>query len=128
MFFVNLTPYDYGALIFYTLNASLLMSLVGIITGVWAEKFDHLQTVVNFVILPLSFLSGTFYSIKQLPEFFYIVSQYNPFFYMIDGMRYGFTGYADGDIIKGAVFLVVLNIMLWLTTHQILARGWRLKN
>ena len=127
-FFVDLVPVHLPFIIFHTIGASLMMSLLGIITGIWAEKFDHLQTVINFVILPLSFLSGTFYSVAQLPDLVYQLSKYNPFFYMIDGMRYGFTGYADGNITTGIYVILGLNAVLWVICHAILKRGWRLKN
>ena len=68
----------------------LYLEVLGFITGLWAEKFDHTATVTNFIITPLSFLSGVFYSIDKLPEFFQKISHINPFFYMIDGFRYGF--------------------------------------
>ena len=84
-------------LVFGFLSAFILGSL-GFITGLWAEKFDHTATITNFVITPLSFLSGVFYSINNLPEFFRIISHINPFFYMIDGFRYGFLGQSDGSI------------------------------
>ena len=128
MFFIDMTPHNIPLLIFYTIGAGMMMSLLGTISGIWAEKFDHLQSIINFIILPLSFLSGTFYSVKQLPENVHWISQYNPFFYMIDGMRYGFTGYADGNIITGMIVITALNIILWLMTHYILRYGWRLKN
>ncbi len=127
-FFVNLMPLYLPIIIFHTIGAALMMSLLGIITGIWAEKFDHLQSVINFIIVPLSFLSGTFYSVAQLPDIVYQISQYNPFFYMIDGMRYGFTGYADSDIFTGIYVVIGLNLVLWLICHAILKRGWRLKN
>ena len=80
--------------VFGFLGAFILGSL-GFITGLWAEKFDHTATVTNFVITPLSFLSGVFYSIDKLPQFFQTISHINPFFYMIDGFRYGFFGQSD---------------------------------
>ena len=86
--------------IFGFLSAFILGSL-GFITGLWAEKFDHTATVTNFVITPLSFLSGVFYSIDKLPNFFQTISHINPFFYMIDGFRYGFLGKSDGSISIG---------------------------
>ena len=89
---------NYLLLVIFTLLSSFILGNIGIIAGLWAEKFDHMATVTNFVIVPLSFLSGTFYSIDRLPEFLQIVSKANPFFYMIDGFRYSFIGQADGSI------------------------------
>ncbi len=127
-FFVDLTPVAPAYIVFHALSAALSLSLLGIITGIWAEKFDHLQSITNFVIVPLSFLSGTFYSVSRLPEMARRVSEYNPFFYMIDGFRFGFTGHAEGDLAAGLWLGVGLNVGLWVICHRILRSGWRLKN
>ena len=94
---------------------------------IWAEKFDHIA-VVTFFITPLTFLSGTFYSVTVLPEPFETLSHYNPFFYMIDGFRYGFTGHADGNVLIGAGVVLVINVVLMTTCYLILKSGWRLKS
>ena len=113
--------------LYYGLSASLLMSLVGILGGIWAEKFDHLATVTNFVIMPLSFLSGTFYSIEKLPGIWQTISHYNPFFYAIDGLRYAFIDRADGPVVAGMLVMLALNIALWFACYMVFRRGWRLK-
>ena len=125
--FVSLSIYSLAAAVFYAAIASALMSLIGLLGGIWAEKFDHLATVTNFVITPLAFLSGTFYSVQQLPDFAFWVTQYNPFFYMIDGFRYALTGHAEGSLIVGAGLLTGLTFILAIITHVVLARGYRLK-
>ena len=102
---------NYLLLVIFTLLSSFILGNIGIIAGLWAEKFDHMATVTNFVIVPLSFLSGTFYSIDRLPEFLQIVSKANPFFYMIDGFRYSFIGQADGSITIGLVYLTILSVV-----------------
>ena len=102
---------NYLLLVIFTLLSSFILGNIGIIAGLWAEKFDHMATVTNFVIVPLSFLSGTFYSIDRLPEFLQIVSKANPFFYMIDGFRYSFIGQADGSITVGLVYLTILSVV-----------------
>ena len=126
-FFVPFVIHNVAALIFYAFSAALLLSLIGLVGGIWAEKFDHLATITNFVITPLSFLSGTFYSVKQLPEIVQIITQYNPFFYMIDGLRFALTGHAEGSILAGVLMLSGLNIFFWCLCHYLLVRGWRLK-
>ena len=113
--------------LYYTLSGSLMLALLGLLGGLWAEKFDQMATVTNFVITPLSFLSGTFYSIAQLPGPFLIAAHLNPFFYLIDGLRFGFTGHADGSIVIGALAVAAVNFGLWLLAHALLARGYRLK-
>lgn len=126
--FVSMSIYSLPAAIFYAAIASALMSLVGLLGGIWAEKFDHLATVTNFVITPLAFLSGTFYSVQQLPDFAFWVTQYNPFFYMIDGFRYALTGHAEGSLLFGVSLLTGLTLILAIAAHVVLARGYRLKS
>ncbi|MBY0407203.1 MAG: ABC transporter permease, partial [Rickettsiales bacterium] len=89
----------------YVVLASVMLALLGVLTAVWAQSFDQLSAVTNYIITPLAFLSGTFYSIKQLPEFWYHVCHFNPFFYMIDGFRYAIIGYSDGNIGLGVAVL-----------------------
>ena len=114
-------------LVYFSLAASLMLSLAGVAAGVWADKFDHMATITNFVITPLSFLSGTFYSIKTLPPFWYGLSHFDPIFYAIDGFRAGFLGSSDTSLPLGAAVLAVCNGALWLLCHQMFARGYRLK-
>ena len=101
-------------LILFTFLSSFILGNIGIIAGLWAEKFDHMATITNFVIIPLIFFSGTFYSIERLPTFLQTISKINPFFYMIDGFRYSFIGKADGSIKIGIIYLLILSILSWL--------------
>jgi ABC-2 type transport system permease protein len=114
-------------ILFYAFSGSLMLALLGLLGGIWAEKFDQMAAVTNFVITPLSFLSGTFYSIEQLPGPFQAIAHVNPFFYLIDGLRFGFTGHADGSIALGAAVVVLVNLGLWLFAHRLLVIGYRLK-
>ena len=104
------------------------MGTVGFIAGLWADKFDNMATVTNFIIVPLSFLSGTFYSIDRLPNILKILSNYNPFFHMIDGMRYAFIGEMDGSIKFGFIYLLILCIILWLTAYYLYKKGYKIKS
>jgi ABC-2 type transport system permease protein len=113
--------------IFGFLSAFILGSL-GFITGLWAEKFDHTATVTNFVITPLSFLSGVFYSIDKLPIFFQTISHLNPFFYMIDGFRYGFLGTSDGSISVGLTYLTILGFLMWYVAFYLYKKGYKIKS
>jgi ABC-2 type transport system permease protein len=113
--------------LYYALSGSLMLALLGLLGGIWAERFDQMAAVTNFVVTPLSFLSGTFYSIAQLPGPFLLAAHLNPFFYLIDGLRFGFTGHADGSIVIGALAVAGVNLALWLLAHALLARGYRLK-
>jgi ABC-2 type transport system permease protein len=125
--FVPFQIADPGLVIFHALAASLLLSLLGILGGIWADKFDHIAAVTNFVVTPMSFLSGTFYSIDRLPPIWRTLALFNPFFYMIDGFRCGFIGRADSSIVVGIIVMVVLNALLVAWCHVLIARGYKLK-
>lgn len=111
----------------YILLASMLFALLGMLGGLWAQGFDQMSAVTNYVITPLSFLSGTFYSVNALPDVWHAVCLYNPFFYVIDGFRYALTGYHDGSIAVGLTVICTLNLLLWLAIRQMIRSGWRLK-
>jgi len=113
-------------LYFGTMGAALL-ALLGILTGIWADKFDHAAAVSNFVVQPLTLLSGTFYAIDRVSPMMRTISHLNPFFYVIDGFRYGFLGVSDGLAVQGALVLLVVNILLWLLAYRLLKSGWRLR-
>ncbi len=127
-FFAPLIPLHVWAIVFFAVSAALMMGMVGVLTGMWAEKFDQLAVVNQFVILPLSFLSGTFYKIDVLPETFQNLIQFNPLFYLIDGFRYGFLGEADSNIMIGVAFISAINIVLFIAVLLVLRAGWRIKS
>jgi ABC-2 type transport system permease protein len=112
----------------FGLMGSLLLSFLGLLTSIWAEKFDHAAAVTNFVVTPLSLLSGTFYSVEQLAPAFRAVSHANPFFYVISGFRAGFLGISDSPIVVGAIGLFLLNLLLAFVCFQLLRSGWKIKN
>ena len=114
--------------LFYVISASVMLALLGILTGIWSQSFDQLSAITNYIITPLSFLSGTFYSIKQLPAIWYNVCHFNPFFYMIDGFRYATVGYTDGAIVTGMAVMTITNIVLWSITVILFSKGYRLKS
>ena len=125
---VPIKVYDLVALLYFSFISCSIMGLVGIISGIWADKFDQMAAITNFLVTPLALLSGTFYSISNLPTTFYLVSQLNPFFYMIDGFRYSLIGYSDANILVGATVLFILNLVLFITTIVIIKKGYRLKS
>ncbi|WP_339738030.1 ABC transporter permease [uncultured Maricaulis sp.] len=126
--FVDVIPVHYWAVAYFGIGSAAMLGMIGILGGLWAEKFDHMAAVTTFVITPLTFLSGTFYSISRLPEPIRLISQFNPFFYMIDGFRYGFTGFADGSVMVGVILVGVINIALAIGCYLLLRAGWRLKS
>ena len=105
----------------------LSLSLLGMMGGIWADKFDHMAAVTNFIVTPLSFLSGTFYSIERLPEGFHAIALANPFFYMIDGFRAGFIGQSDAPLAVGVGVMALANAVLLAATWRMLATGYKLK-
>jgi ABC-2 type transport system permease protein len=115
------------AIAFAILGSGILGTL-GIIAGIWADKFDELAAFQNFLIVPLTFLSGVFYSINSLPPFWQALSHFNPFFYMIDGFRYGFFGLSDVAPFASLAFVATAAVILAGTALLILARGWKLRH
>jgi ABC-2 type transport system permease protein len=127
LFVVDVSAISWPLALFYTLSGSLMLSLLGFLGGLWAEKFDQMSAVTNFLITPLSFLSGTFYSITQLPENIQVIAFLNPFFYLIDGLRYAVVGYSDGSILVGMLVVTAINAGLWVLSYHLLLRGYRIK-
>jgi ABC-2 type transport system permease protein len=128
MLIIEIQITNYLTLIAFTFLSSFILGNVGIIAGLWSEKFDNMATVTNFVIIPLSFLSGTFYSIERLPGLLKTISEFNPFFYMIDGFRYSFIGQADGSITVGLVYLTILSFVSWFITYLLYKNGYKIKS
>ncbi len=125
--FVPLHIAHVWAVLFYAVMASLMLAQLGIVAGIYAEKFDHMAAITNFVITPLAFLSGTFYSTERLPDFGRLLAHLNPFFYMIDGFRYGLIGHADGSLMLGALALVGVNLTLLIANYLSFQHGSRLR-
>ena len=118
---------NYFSLAIFTFLSAFILGSIGIIAGLWAEKFDHMASVTNFVIVPLSFLSGTFYTIDRLPGFLQTISEFNPFFYMIDGLRYGFSGQSFGSLFTGIIYVLSINFTLWVICYWLVKSGYKLK-
>ena len=126
-FLVNMKADNIIIIIIYTFLSSFILGAFGFIAGLWAEKFDHMASVTNFLIIPLSFLSGTFYSIDRLPLILQKVSEVNPFFYMIDGFRYGFIGKSDGSLNFGLIYLTILSVIIWFIAYLLYKKGYKIK-
>jgi ABC-2 type transport system permease protein len=125
--FLPFEIHDWFFVAFNAVTASLMLSFLGILAGLWAEKFDQMAAVTNFIITPLSFLSGAFYSTDRLPDFRRHIAHLNPFFYMIDGFRYGFIGHADGSLPVGMAVLAGADLLLGLAIWRLIARGYKLR-
>ena len=126
--FAKLGVANIALIVWFGLIASLLMGMAGVLAGLWSEKFDHLSAVQNFVVMPMTFLSGTFYLIDSLPEPFASISRFNPFFYLIDGFRAGFIGHAEGNLMIGVVMSAVLTLLMGAACWLVFRSGWRLKS
>ncbi len=127
-FIIEIEIRDFLVIFIYTFLGAFILSSIGIIVGLWSEKFDHMASATNFIIVPLSFLSGTFYSIEKLPDILKNVSELNPFFYIIDGFRYGFLGNADGQIQLGLFYLIILSFITWFTAYILFKKGYKIKS
>ena len=125
---VHVTPHAPLAILWFGLLGTLFLAFLGVLTSIWAEKFDHAAAVTNFVVTPLALLSGTFYSVDRLAPAFRAFSHANPFFYIISGFRYGFLGVADSPIALGSIVVLAIDVALGVACYVLLKRGWRLKN
>ncbi len=124
---VHVTPVHIWAVLWFALLGTCFIAFLGVITSIWADKFDQGAAVTNFIIGPLALLSGTFYSIDRLPPLFQAISHANPFFYIISGFRFGFVAAADTNVLVGSSVLLVLNILLAGLCYGLLKRGWKIK-
>ena len=127
-FIVDLNIHSVFYIFIGSFIGSFILGALGFITGLWAEKFDHTATITNFIITPLSFLSGVFYSIDKLPEFFQLASKVNPFFYIIDITRFGFLGTSDGSIVFGIVYLLIISFIMWFLSYYLYKIGYKIKS
>jgi ABC-2 type transport system permease protein len=126
--FVPLPIHSPLLIVVYAVLGNVLLGSLGLAAGIWSEKFDHIAAVTNFIVTPLTFLSGTFYAVEHLPPVWRGLAHYNPFFYMIDGFRAGFIGHADSNIAFGIVFLTLVNIVLALLTFMMLRTGYKIRS
>lgn len=130
---VSLAVHHPWAVVWFGLMGSALLAIIGLYTSLWAEKFDHASMVTNFVVTPLTMLSGTFYVIDNLSPTFQVISRANPFFYVISGFRFGFLGQSDigatnAAVMNGAIYLGLLNLVLGWGLYALLKSGWKLKS
>lgn len=125
--FAHVLPHNFAIVLYFALMAAIIFGAIGLIGGIWADKFDQLATVTNFIVLPLTMLSGTFFSLERLPEGIRAWAHVNPVFMLIDGFRFGYTGHADGNVAIGAGVALVLATGLCVASWALLRSGWRLK-
>lgn len=127
-FVVDIQIQHFAMVILFGVLGSLVMALLGMLGGLWADKFDQMGMITNFIITPLTFLSGTFYSIKQLPEFAQVITRFNPFFYLIDGFRFGFIGQSESNIYFTIFVSVTTCAILWVWGYYLIKIGYKIKS
>jgi ABC-2 type transport system permease protein len=125
---VNVTPVNIWAVLWFGFMGSSMLAFIGVMTSIWAEKFDHAAAISNFIVAPAALLSGTFYSVDNLAPAFQAVSHANPFFYAISGFRYGFIGNADSPVLFGALLLFGINVALAVACYLLLRSGWKIRS
>ena len=126
--FIPFSIFSLSALLYYSIMGCMMMGTLGTIIGIWADKWDQQQGITNFVVLPLTFLSGTFYSISRLPEFWQNFAHFNPFFYNIDGFRYAFLGKSDSSLFIGSISIFIVNFILLFFCYKMFKTGYKLKS
>lgn len=124
---VNVPVTDPLLVLYFGTMGAILLALLGILTGVWADKFDHAAAATNFVIQPLTLLSGTFYAVERLGPTVAGIAHANPFFHVIDGFRAGFIGVSDGPLGQSALLLALVNVALWFLCYRVVKSGWKLR-
>ena len=126
--FIPLSIHSFTALIFYSIMGCIMMGSMGTMVGIWADKWDQQQGITNFIVLPLTFLSGTFYSISRLPDYWQKIASFNPFFYNIDGFRYAFLGNSDSSLFVGSVTIICINSLLVFCCYLMFKTGYKLRS
>ena len=127
-FFIPFAIHSFLALIFYSFMGCTMMGAMGTMVGIWADKWDQQQGITNFIVLPLTFLSGTFYSISRLPDFWQKFAIFNPFFYNIDGFRYAFVGKSDSSLFIGSLTIFSINCVLLFFCYLMFKTGYKLRS
>jgi ABC-2 type transport system permease protein len=125
--FADIHIHNIGLILFHAIAGCLLMSAIGVIAAIWADKFDHMAVVTNFIVTPLTFLSGTFYTVDRLPPWAQFIAHYNPFFYNIDGFRYGFLGQETSRPLTGVLVMSALSLLGLACTYAVVRSGYKLK-
>ena len=127
-FFVELSIDNFLYLIFFTLIGSFILGAAGFMAGQYSDKFDNLSAITNFILTPLTFCSGTFYTLDRLPEILKTISLYNPIFLIINGFRTSFLGTSDGPIFFSIIYLSVLAVLSWLAVYMVFKSGYKIKS
>ncbi|MBA1374509.1 multidrug ABC transporter permease [Sphingomonas ursincola] len=125
---IHVMPQHLWAILWFGLMGAVMLAFMGVLTSIWAEKFDHAAAITNFVVAPLALLSGTFYSVDAMAPTFRALSHANPFFYVISGFRYGFISSTDSPLLAGSLLLLAINAALGIGCYALLKSGWKLRS
>ncbi|WP_286133065.1 ABC transporter permease [Acidovorax delafieldii] len=125
---IHVMPQHLWAILWFGLMGAVMLAFMGVLTSIWAEKFDHAAAITNFVVAPLALLSGTFYSVDAMAPTFRALSHANPFFYVISGFRYGFISSTDSPLLAGSLLLLAINAALGIGCYALLRSGWKLRS
>jgi ABC-2 type transport system permease protein len=125
---IHVMPQHLWAILWFGLMGAVMLAFMGVLTSIWAEKFDHAAAITNFVVAPLALLSGTFYSVDAMAPTFRMLSHANPFFYVISGFRYGFISSTDSPLLAGSLLLLAINAALGIGCYALLRSGWKLRS
>lgn len=128
IFYAHVPIDNFWVILLFAILGSYTLGALGLIAGMWAEKFDQIAAFQSFLIVPLTFLSGVFYSIKSLPPLWATLSHWNPFFYMIDGFRYGFFGQSDQPVLVSLTAMLVAAAILTVICVSMLSKGYKLRD
>lgn len=126
--FAPIHLHSIAVLFVFAFLGTMMLGSLGLAAGIWSDKFDHIAAVTNFIVTPMTFLSGTFYSVEMMPELWQKLAHFNPFFFMIDGFRYGFIGQSDSNIMIGIGMLVSINIGLAYLSYRMIKTGYKIKS
>ncbi|MFO1241776.1 MAG: ABC transporter permease [Rickettsiales bacterium] len=126
--FVPLTLYSLPLALLYLFLGALWIALIGTLVGIMTDTFDQLMAYNFYAIVPLSYLSGSFFPVSTLPPFWVMLNQFNPFYYLIDGFRYAMTGYHEASLTIGLIYLTTLNIGFFVLAMRVFKTGWRMKS
>lgn len=127
LFFASISIYSVSVLLFFIIGISMLFSFAGIVTALWADNFDQMNIFSTFLITPLTYLGGVFYSITILPPFWQNVAKFNPVLYMVDGFRYGFLGFSDIPLIYSSMIVSLLTIFFFLLCVYLFKKGYKIR-
>ena len=128
LLFTHTTPAHIFLFFFYVVVISMIFGLLGLLVGLWAEKFEHLSVLQTFVVSPLIYVSGAFNSLEMLPATLRTIARFNPFFYMVDGLRYSMISFSEGPVLWGAIGLTMVALLLFATVWVLFHRGWKLRS